>query len=491
MAAAPLACTVEIGAGTYWVPGTWTDFTTRVHSFSVQGGFQSPWIPPLLWQPLRCSVVVDNSDRALDPRNTSSAYYSSTLAGLTIRPGSPIRIKIDTVGLFYGQIADMSIGDTRSPSTKVTITGHDGATILDRTSVTPYAVAEGAGEDMIDRLARLAEAAEWPAAMRSFDAEPDVTMQATTLAGSIWKQMQLTAASGGGYIFIDQASSPGALLYRERSYDATVSVARYFSNSTSAAKGVSVRVGQSSGLGEVRNQVRFQRVNGTEQKVEDTDSIADLGIFDYSKTDLICEDDSTVADLAAIALSVAPKARPQIVTLEADTATGSWQNEMKYSRIGDRVEIIEEVRNTANTVLYTITQESFIRSASWVGTRHTAAGAFHIKATFGVQPSWAWDSFTLNSSTKGVLGQNVTVPTSDGTAFADEHVFVSGDELYAAELNSLMDMRWQTFDDAAARNASYAANAPSTGTHPITLLLDTGLIEIWDGSQWLPFATVS
>jgi len=487
MAGAHQTCTFEIGTGTYWVPGTWRNVSDRVLSFSVSGGFRAPWIPPLSWSPVRASMVLDNSDRALDPRNTASAFYSATLGGLDVRPGSPVRIKIAGVGLFYGQLDDLEPPDTRSPSTRTTITATDGTKILSRAAVTPYSVAEGAGEDMVDRLVRLAEAADWPSGMRSFDAEPDVTMQATTLAGSIWKQMQLTAESGGGYIFLDP---DGNLLYRERSYDATVSVGRFWSNQNTFAKGITTSIKQSSGLGEVRNQVRYQRVGGVEQMVQDLDSIADLGYADLSRTDLICEDDSTVAELASLALSVAPKPRPMIIGFTAETAVGSWQNELIYTRIGDRIELIEECRNTTNGTLYTITQESFIRSAKWSGTRITTAGAFHIKADYGIQPSWAWDSLTLNSATKGQLGQNVTVPTSYGTEFSDEHVFASSDEVYAAELNSLMDMRWQVFASAAARDAAYTLKAPVSGAHPIAIVLDAQLIEIWDGTTWVPFAQV-
>lgn len=490
MAGAHLAVTIEVGTGTYWVPGTWRDLSDRMLSWTVTGGFAQPWMPPLRWQPLRATVTLDNSDRALDPRSTTSTYYDSTLGGLNIRPGSPVRIKIDTIGLFYGQLDDLPPTDTRSPSTKVTITATDGTKALDRARVTPYAVAAGAGESVVDRLIRLAEAANWPAGMRSFDTEPDVTLQATTLEGSIWKQMQLTAESGGGYIFLDQATSPGALLYRARSYDATVSVARYWSNQNTATKGITTGIRQSSGLGEVRNQVRYQRVSGAEQLVEDTDSIDFLGIADLSRTDLICEDDTTVADLAAIALSVAPKARPQIIEFSADTAVGSWQNEMKYSRIGDRIELIEEQRDRSNTVIRTITQESFIRSAKWSGTRMTAAGLFHIKATFGIQPSWAWDALTVGSTTKGVLGQNVTLPTGYGTTFSGRQPFATNDVLEAAELNSLMDMRWQVFASATARDSAYSLVAPISGTHPIAILLDTGIVEVWDGSQWVPMAEV-
>lgn len=487
MAGAHQLCTFEIGTGTYWVPGTWRNVSDRVLSFGVSGGFQAPWIPPLRWSPVRASMVLDNSDRALDPRNTASPYYSATLAGLDVRPGSPVRIKIAGVGLLYGQLDDLEPPDTRRPSTRTTITATDGTKILSRAAVTPYSVAEGAGEDMIDRLIRLAEAAGWPAGMRSFDAEPDVTLQATTLAGSIWKQMQLTAESGGGYIFLDP---DGNLLYRERSYDATVSVGRYWSNQNTFAKGITTSIKQSSGLGEVRNQVRYQRVNGVEQMVQDLDSIGDLGPADLSRTDLICEDDSTVAELASHALSVAPKPRPTIVGFTAETAVGSWQNELIYSRIGDRIELTEECRNVTNGALYTITQESFIRSAKWSGTRVDVAGKFHIKVEYGIQPSWAWDSLTLNSATKGQLDQNVTVPTSYGTEFSDENVFASSDEVYGAELTSLMDMRWQVFASASARDAAYAVKAPVSGTHPIAILLDTGIVEIWDGTQWLPMAEV-
>lgn len=485
MAGAHQACTIEVGDGTYWVPGTWTDFSARVHSWQVSGGFQSPWMPPLRWSPMRATIVMDNSDRALDPRNTASAYYSSTIGGLTVRPGSPVRIKIATIGVFYGTLDDIGIASTRTPASRITITATDATKILSRAAVTPYSVAEGAGETIVQRLERLADAVDWPAGMRSFDAEPDVTVQATTLSGPIWQQMQLTAESGGGYIYPDPNN--GSLLYRARSYDATQSVIRYWSNQNTYAKGITVEAIQSSGLEVLRNQVRYARVGGTEIKVEDSQSIADHGIADLSRSDLICEDDTTVADLAALALSVAPKPRPQIVEIRGSTASGSWQNELIYTRVGDRIELLEAVYSSANVLLYTISQESFVRSGKWSAQR-VSTTLFAIETVYGIQPSWAWDSLTLNSSTKGVLGQNVTVPTSYGTTFSDEHVFASSDEVYAAELNSLMDMRWQVFADAAARDAAYVLSAPVSGTHPIVLLLDTSLFEIWDGSQWVPLA---
>ncbi len=474
-----IECTFEIGDGTFWVPGTWTDFSDRVYSWTCTGGFTAPWKPPLKWGPMRISLVVDNSDRALDPRNDLSDYWDATLGGLTIRPGSPVRFQMAGINLFYGTLDDISISSTRMPSSKVTITATDGSKILSGSAVTPYAVAEGAGEDVIDRLIRLAEAAEWPAGMRSFQAEPGVTLQATTLEGPLWEQMQLTAASGGGYIYL---SSDGDLLYRARSHDSTVSVGRFWSNQNTYGKGITINVEQSQGQEAVINQVRYMRVGGVEQLV--TTRVAGEPIKDLTRSDLICEDDATVLELATLALSVAPKPRPQIVKFEADSATGTnWVLELVHTRPGDRTELLEDEHDINGVYLRTINQESFIRSASWSGSRINRSNEFYVQASYGVQPSWAWDALTLDSPTKGVLGQNVTLPTGYGTEFTGRRTFAADEEMTAAWFNSLMAQRILTFADIAARDAAFVT-APTS--RELTWLVAEDRAEVWDGTVWQP-----
>src|SRR6266508_1738173 len=70
----------------------WTDVSSRLISVSAVTGRQSELDD---WQATSAEVVLDNSDRALDPLNTGSAYYPN------VKPRRRIRLQAVSGSTFH------------------------------------------------------------------------------------------------------------------------------------------------------------------------------------------------------------------------------------------------------------------------------------------------------------------------------------------------------------------------------------------------------
>ncbi len=78
----PYGLTCEIAFTSPFIAPTWTDVTSRLISFRSNVGQQFDYDGP---QPGTMTVVLDNTDGALDPENTSSAYYPNVKVNRQVR----------------------------------------------------------------------------------------------------------------------------------------------------------------------------------------------------------------------------------------------------------------------------------------------------------------------------------------------------------------------------------------------------------------------
>jgi hypothetical protein len=447
-----------------------------VRKVSFTAGFQSPWGASLRWQPARLSVTLDNGDRRFDPLWTGGPWYSAAGYRYGVGAGIVLSENANTTNLFYGRVTDWPLQPSRQAASTITLIAADVSEQLARTVLTPQPLSPV--QTIEQRLNALCDLAGLPAIARFFQSEPGVTLAPTDYAGNVWQSMQLAADSAGGTLQVGQF---GWVFYFNRAYPSSVTVTATLASDAAAAR-PTVDVTLSSGQDTIVNEVSRQRVGGAVQVRRDPISITKFGVRSNVRTDLVCLSDVTVDEIAIQALAVSPAPTPEIVEMSLHSAAGTGTAPTLLP--GARVSISEQFYSAAGALMYTITQESFIRTTELSATRTgTNAGSamFDVRWTHGVQNAAAWTVLTLGSNTAGLLDANVLAYTY-GTEFTGRKVWFDTAQVTPAEANSLERRGIHTFPNSVARDAAYATNAPSVGE--AVQLLDSFRVEQWDGVSW-------
>lgn len=305
-----------------WGPDiVWSDLSTRLRQGITTSREFSREVST--WESGTASFVLANDDAALSPDNLTGPYASG---GITqIRPGRPVRLSATYNGVTYplyrGYDNDWQDGwEPGADIATVTVPCVDEMDNLGAFDGLEQS-AQGAGETSGRRVHRVLDNAGHGGARRVDEGRN--TLQATTLSSNAVTELKLVADSEDGSLYVD---TDGTVVFEHRY--ALVENTR--SNTVQATLGDG-----SGGLDEipctdqgtaynrdlVSNIAAFARAGGTTQTAADATSRALYKDRRKTRTDLVCETDAQVLELAQwhVARLKDPERRFTFVTIKPRT----------------------------------------------------------------------------------------------------------------------------------------------------------------------------
>lgn len=273
------------------------------------------------WSEGSANVTLRNTDGHLSPANLSGPYVTAGVTGL--RPGREARIRATYSGvtypLYHGYtedlVEDWDLEDDPAAVVRIPMLDvWDRLSRYDGDEQSPV----GAGESSGARIHRILDAAGH-AGGRNVDVGL-VTVLATTLEGNTAAELNLTADSEGGAVYV---GPDGEIVFDQRTAlventRSTVVQATFGDGSGGVDEIPCFDMGVTSSASLVRNIVSYARVGGTKQEYSDLTSQALYDPRREPRTDLVCELDSQVQALAQWDLSRlrAPEYRVTHVTIK-------------------------------------------------------------------------------------------------------------------------------------------------------------------------------
>lgn len=377
----------------------WTDISEHVDqtSLSTSRGAtrsQGPW-----W---RCeagaaSFTIDDRDGDFDPQNLSSSYVSGGVN--PFRPGIGVRI-IRTGDDFERVVWSGTVDTWESRQTggsklsSVAVTAIDAVEALQAARPTPAPSGVGAGDTVAERINRILDLIQWDANARDIGDGDDATMQATTLSASALEEIQLTADSAGGHLWV---TPEGKVTYRPRRSmprSAELLIADDIEEFTPTHHAVNTSFDRR----QIYNSVTIARVGGREiTQVNDySTSIADHGIRSYARTDLICETDAQAADIAGWIQFQFGDIEHRVESIEA-TILGSHSDAVWLGSLDADIGRRAEIRYTSPDGRI-VTHDGIVRGVSW---RSLLGGSAGIVLTFQSTPTDPDEAFVVGESLLG------------------------------------------------------------------------------------------
>lgn len=289
------------GAGLWdtatWGPDeTWVDISPWVRHIVTDRKFSREM---QVWEAGTATLELNNSDGRFNPNNLGGPYVVGGITG--IRPWRPIRIRAGWAGVTYdiyrGYARDwVDSYDPNGPNVGVvcTVPCTDEWGSLARFKGLALAPI-GAGDTSGARVHRVLNNAGHTGARNIHSG--NVTMLATDFSMDTVQELKLVAESEGGAIFVDKS---GAVV-SEHNY-ALIENSR--SNTVQATYGdapdeLPIADARPSFAGDLLvNIAAFQRLGGTVQTKTNETSRALYEDSRLPRTDLVCQDDTQVANLA-------------------------------------------------------------------------------------------------------------------------------------------------------------------------------------------------
>jgi len=205
---------------------------------------------------------------------------------------------------------------------------------------------QGAGELSSARVTRILDHFGWPLDQRLIDTGIN-TMQATTMARSMYELLLITSDSEGGDLFIDPA---GNVVFHRQDWLAAGAGIKW---TLGGLVGLPVfRVTPQWSIQRVVNEAHFSRSGGDEQVVFDAASQATYSRRTTTRLDLVNDNDTDVQDLAARTVNALK--RDKFVTTSAtvrvqDNETANFASRVAY---GDEITItVDTIHGWSSTYL--------------------------------------------------------------------------------------------------------------------------------------------
>ena len=392
----------------------WTDVSDYVmEGLTFRRGSTRSQGPFWRYESGSASIELDNVDGRFDPLNLSGPYVSAGVS--EIRPNLPVRISAVVDGttetMWVGVVDSVDLDYTSVTWSTVNLSCVDGVAFLQAADLPELTTPVGAGDTAAARITRILDRVGWPAGQRDLDSVTANTMQASTLAASAWSDILLTADSDAGYVWMDRT---GRLVYRTRGAIPALPSLTFSSSATTAGKdftGITI----TRDVAQVYNSVNLARANSTAVFVEDQTAQATIGqVRGFSRSDLVCETDDNVADVAAWIVGVFSEllTRVEEIVLEppADTdllATGDWWQLLRIE-LGDVVRVVHATPDGRDVDVTAV-----VRGLEWsAGVR-----SFGLKVSLQTQnPDYTM--FVLDDEVRGVLAGTDGFNTYAGTALA-------------------------------------------------------------------------
>jgi len=244
---------------------------------------------------------------------------------LELRPGTPLRISALFEGvrypLFRGYVEIITERITGTDVITVELAAQDALGQLARVDLLERP-AVGANDLTHERVARLLDAALWPAEWRNLD-HTTVRHQATTLAQPTIEELLLVVWTEGGAIYADRY---GDVRLRSRIWliddPLSTTVQRVVGNVDGVCP---AEIEWSRAADYVVNDIALARVGGTAVTARDDDSVSRMGLRSWHRFDLSCVDDEPVISRAELLLNERSEGRVRIDSIVIDAeAIEDW-----------------------------------------------------------------------------------------------------------------------------------------------------------------------
>jgi hypothetical protein len=315
---------------------TWVEVApaTRLESLHTRQGSTRVESPQVRFDAGIATAVLNDPDRRYDPTNLSGPYVSGGRTQVT--PMREVRMRAVWNGtaypLFRGYADKWEI-DWDATTSTVTLPCTDAFKILEGKRRGPQ-VAVGAGELTSARINRILDGIGWPATDRVIGTG-SITVQETTLEGSPLAELQLTADTEIGELYIDGS---GRVVFRGRMALLTETRSTISQATFGQAPGI-ISMPLATDDDQLYNEIKITRVGGVEQVVEDTASQSEFQIIrTFERSDLLMQDDATAADYASwiLHLSSQPETRFDKIVLYPRRNPALWP-QVLGRQIGDRI----------------------------------------------------------------------------------------------------------------------------------------------------------
>lgn len=341
------------------------------------------------------TIILQDETGNFNPGNESSPYYGKLL------PLRKIRVYADYNGtsypIFFGFIMQylthfaIGVEDVSS----VTLQCVDGFRLLNNISLSSITSADG--DLSSTRITQLLDYAGWPAASRLIDTGSS-TLQAdpgTANRNLLDEIFRVADKSEFGGFYID-SDGQAVFLSRSTLSSKTSATPTVFADDGSAIDYQSIELSHDDVM--VLNDVSVQRLGGTAQKVEDTNSQATYFTHSGIRADILVQTDTEALSQAQMLLATRKDASLRVSSLGLNLFDSSAPTRVAAGLNADIFDVIQVTKtmpgNTSITktllvqgVQYDITKRSFV--AKLLTAEPTISGFVLDNATTGVLDSSA------------------------------------------------------------------------------------------------------
>ncbi|SEG45098.1 hypothetical protein SAMN04489712_105286 [Thermomonospora echinospora] len=319
----------------------WTDITDWVLSGTIRRDSGRIDSPVVRYEPGTCTIALDNSDRRFDPTNAAGPYVDGD--GVTqVRPMRAVRVRAvwddEYYELFRGYVDEWGITWEDPGWSTAVLTATDAMKVLRNIKRIPVA-ATGTGDTTSTRIGRILDSIAWDPGDRLIGSG-SVTVQATTLEGDALAELQLTADTELGELYVDGG---GRVVFRGRaaatSEDRSRLAQAVFSDGDDGLTYHNLAI--SADHETMFNRVRITRVGGSEQNALDSVSVTEYFERTYQRDDLVMQTDAQALAYAqyVLALARAPELRFTELAVEPTADPAGLYPHALGRQIGDRINV--------------------------------------------------------------------------------------------------------------------------------------------------------
>jgi hypothetical protein len=376
----------KLDSTTYRLEGAevMADLTSRCVSFTTRRG-RNDWTQP--FSPGLATLLFRNIDGALDPLNTSSAYYPGITTGRTVT------IKCNGHLIYSGLVEDINLGYDTSGDAWVTVVAEDQSSELGLRSLTSgTSFSEQTSGPRVSAV--LANGNINYAGATSIDAGTGA-LAADTLSADVnaVQYLQKVTNSEQGYLYVSRS---GVMTFENRYGPISSPSAVTFSDDGSDVPYQEINRNLVSA--ELFNRLTANRTGAAAVTSNDTGSQDSYGIRLLPVGEVLVLDDATVTNLLNFLMvqTASTEVRINSLTAVLDTQASSTQNTVAQLELADSV-----------TVEFTppgVAQQSTNGTLQQIGHAFTVGETWRV--TLGMTPRDTTSYFILDDASLGRLDHN-------------------------------------------------------------------------------------
>tara|TARA_R110002110_G_scaffold263607_2_gene479299 strand:- start:161 stop:1390 length:1230 start_codon:yes stop_codon:yes gene_type:complete len=360
------------------------DLTDRCVSFVTRRG-RLDWTQP--FSPGMAKLLFRNIDGALDPLNTSSAYYP----GITV--GRTVTIKCNGHFIYSGLVEDISLGYDTGGDAWVTVIAEDQSSELGLRSLTSgTSFSEQTSGPRVSAV--LANANIGYAGATSVAAGSS-TVAAETLSADVnaVQYLQKVSNSEQGYLYVNRS---GVMTFEDRYGPLVAAATVTFSDDGSDTPYQSINRNLVSA--ELFNRLTANRTGAAAVTANETDSQDSYGIRLLPVGEVLVLNDATVTNLLDFLMvqTASTDVRINSLTAVLDTQSSGTQNTIAQLELADAVDVEFTPPGVA--------QQSTTGTLQEIGHAFTVGETWRV--TLGMTPKDMTSYLLLDNATLGRLDHN-------------------------------------------------------------------------------------